>query len=230
MQRFAAILVLALCVLAGLPGPAAYAQVVGAIISGTITDPSGAVIPNARVTLRNLSTGVVTQVATNGTGLYNAANLLPGNYQVSVTAAGFAPQQRAGLSLTVGERQVLNMNLRVGDAAATTFEVLVDPPMVELGSTSVSSVIDGEVARDLPLNGRDWTSLAALEPGISPIRSQPDPNASLNNRGNRGFGGQVSISGGRPQQNNYRLDGISVNDYANSTPGSTIGLSLGTDY
>jgi hypothetical protein len=229
MQRFAAILVLALCVLAGLPGPAAFAQVVGAIISGTITDPSGAVIPNARVTLRNLSTGVVTQVATNGTGLYNAANLLPGDYQVSAMATGFAPQQRSGLSLTVGERQVLNMRLRIGDAASTTFEVGVEAPMVELGSTSVSSLIDGDVARDLPLNGRDWTSLAALEPGIAPIRSQPDPNSSLNNRGNRGFGGQVTIAGGRPQQNNYRLDGISVNDYANSTPGSTIGLSLGTD-
>jgi hypothetical protein len=167
MKRFTAALAFAFWVLVGLPSPTAFAQVVGALISGTITDPSGAVIPNARVTLRNLSTGVVTQVMTNGTGLYNAANLLPGDYQVSTTAAGFAPQQRSGLSLTVGERQVLNVSLRVGDAAATTFEVLVDPPMVELGSTSVSSLIDGDVARDLPLNGRDWTSLAALEPGLS---------------------------------------------------------------
>jgi hypothetical protein len=228
MLRFNARLVFT-CVLAAMPGPVAFAQVVGAIISGTITDPSGAVIPNAQITLRNLSTGVVTQVATNGTGLYNAANLLPGDYQVNAMATGFAPQQRSGLSLTVGEKQVLNMRLRIGDATSTTFEVGIDAPMVELGSTSVSAVIDGAIARDLPLNGRDWASLAALEPGIAPIRSQPDPNASLNNRGNRGFGGQVTIAGGRPQQNNYRLDGISVNDYANSTPGSTIGLSLGTD-
>jgi hypothetical protein len=228
MRKIIAILVFT-WVIIGIPGPAAFAQVVGAIISGTITDPSGAVIPNARVTLRNLSTGVVTQVATNGTGLFNAANLLPGDYQVSATATGFAPQQRAGLSLTVGEKQVLNMRLRIGDAAATTFEVGVEAPMVELGSTSVSSLIDGDVARELPLNGRDWPSLAALEPGVAQIRSQPDPNSSLNNRGNRGFGGQVTIAGGRPQQNNYRLDGISVNDYANSTPGSTVGLSLGTD-
>jgi hypothetical protein len=120
------------------------------------------------------------------------------------------------------------MQLKVGDAATTTFEVSNDTPTVELGSNSVTVVVKGETARELPLNGRDWTQLAALQPGITPIRTQPDPNG-LNNRGNRGFGSQVSIGGARPYQNNYRLDGISVNDYANSSPGSTIGLSLGAD-
>lgn len=228
MRRLTAETIVILLVLAGSPRPKVFGQVVGAIVSGTITDPSGAVIPRARITIRNLSTGVATQVSTNGTGLYNAVNLLPGEYQIGAMATGFAPQQRSGLSLTVGEKQVLNMQLRVGDATSTTFDVASDTPMVELGSTSVSSVVKGEIARELPLNGRDWTSLAALEPGISPIRTQPDPNG-LNNRGNRGFGGQVTIAGARPQQNNYRIDGVSVNDYAGSSPGSTIGLSLGAD-
>jgi hypothetical protein len=205
-----------------------FAQIVGAILSGTVTDPSGAVIPGAKVTIRNISTGVVIQVASNQSGIYNATNLLPGEYQVNVVAAGFAPQQRAGLTLNVGEKQVLNMQLKVGDAATTTFEVSNETPIVELGSNSVSVVVKGETARELPLNGRDWTQLATLQPGVSPIRTQPDPNG-LNNRGNRGFGSQVSIGGARPYQNNYRLDGISVNDYANSSPGSTIGLSLGAD-
>ena len=207
---------------------AGFGQVVGAILSGTVTDPSGAVIPGAKITIRNISTGVGTQVTTNQSGIYNATNLLPGDYQVNVVAVGFSPQQRAGLSLTVGEKQVLNMQLKVGDAATTTFEVSNDTPTVELGSNSVSVVVKGETARELPLNGRDWTQLATLQPGINPIRTQPDPNG-LNNRGNRGFGSQVSIGGARPYQNNYRLDGISVNDYANSSPGSTIGLSLGAD-
>ncbi len=205
-----------------------FAQVVGAILSGTVTDPSAAVIPGAKVTIRNQSTGVVTQVMTNGSGIYNATNLLPGDYQVEIAAVGFAPQQRGGLMLTVGEKQVLNMQLRVADAFTTTFEVRNDAPTVELGSNSFSAVVKGEMARELPLNGRDWTQLATLQPGISPIRTQPDPNG-LNNRGNRGFGSQLSIAGGRPYQNNYRLDGISINDYANSSPGSTIGLSLGAD-
>src|SRR5262249_24451331 len=205
-----------------------FGQVVGAILSGTVTDPSGAVIPGAKITIRNISTGVATQVTTNQSGIYNATNLLPGDYQVNVVAAGFAPQQRAGLALTVGEKQVLNMQLKVGDAATSTFEVSNETPTVELGSNSVSVVVKGETARELPLNGRDWTQLATLQPRINPIRTQPDPNG-LNNRGNRGFGSQVSIGGARPYQNNYRLDGISVNDYANSSPGSTIGLSLGAD-
>src|SRR5215471_12824731 len=207
---------------------AAFGQIVGAILSGTVMDPSAAVVPGAKVTIRNISTGVVTQVTTNQDGIYNATNLLPGEYQVNVVAAGFSPQQRAGLSLTVGEKQVLNLQLKVGDAATTTFEVSNDAPNVELGSNSVTAVVRGDVARELPLNGRDWTQLATLEPGINAIRTQPDPNG-LNNRGNRGFGGQLTVAGARPQQNNYRLDGVSVNDYANSSPGSTIGLSLGTD-
>src|SRR5271166_6135172 len=104
-------------------GNLAHAQVAGAILSGTITDPSNAVIPNASVTIRNLSTGVSVQVYSNGTGLYNASNLLPGEYEVSAAAVGFASQQRSGLTLTVGERQVLNMKLRVSDAATATFEI-----------------------------------------------------------------------------------------------------------
>src|SRR5258708_33812937 len=113
-------------------------------------------------------------------------------------------------------------------AVGSTVEVVAAVPNVELGSAAMRAVISGETARELPLNGRDWTQLAQLEPGIRPIRTQPDANG-LNNRGNRGFGGHLTVSGPRPQQNNYRLDGISINDYANSSPGSSIGRSLGAD-
>src|SRR6266404_4674278 len=205
----------------------ALAQVVGAILSGTVTDPSGAAVPNAKVTITNVATGIVTAALSNNAGIYNAPNLLPGNYEVSVEAAGLTQRQRARLTLTVGEKQVLNLEMQVG-AAAATVDVTTDASTVELGSAAMSQVVSGHTARELPLNGRDWTQLAQLEPGISPIRTQPDANG-LNNRGNRGFGGQLTISGARPQQNNYRLDGISINDYANSSPGSSIGLSLGAD-
>ena len=99
---------------------------------------------------------------------------------------------------------------------------------MDFGSAAVSHVVDGQVGRDLPLNGRDWTQLALLEPGVSLIRTQPSGNG-VNNRGNRGFGSQLTIAGARPQQNSYRLDGVSVNDYANSSPGTTDGLSLGAE-
>lgn len=228
MRRRAKQPLVLLAAMASLLTQVAFGQIVGSIVSGTVTDPSSAVIPGAKVTIRNVSTGVVSQVRTNDVGIYNATNLLPGEYQVNVVAPGFSPQQRSGLSLTVGEKQVLNLQLKVGDALSTTYDVSTEAPIVELGSNSISAVVKGETARELPLNGRDWTLLATLQPGVSPVRTQPDPNG-LNNRGNRGFGLQLSIAGARPQQNNYRIDGISVNDYANSSPGSTIGLSLGTD-
>jgi hypothetical protein len=203
------------------------AQVVGAILTGSATDPSGAAVPNAQITIHNLATGIVTEATSNGAGIYSVPNLLPGEYEVSAHAPGLTPKQRAKLTLTVGEKQVLNLEMQVA-SAASTLEVSAEASLVELGSASMSQVVDGQTARELPLNGRDWTQLATLEPGISQIRTQPDANG-LNNRGNRGFGGQLTISGARPQQNNYRLDGISINDYANSSPGSTAGLSLGAE-
>ncbi|MDQ2947182.1 MAG: TonB-dependent receptor, partial [Acidobacteriota bacterium] len=218
------VLVLVLCTALQQAGTA---QIVGATVSGTVTDPSGAVVPNAKITIRNLATGVVAEAATNASGLYSEPNLLPGDYEVSVAAAGLISRQRSQLKLTVGERQILNLSMQVGDAAAA-IDVTGEAASVELGNASMTQVISGETARELPLNGRDWTQLATLEPGISAIRTQPDSNG-LNNRGNRGFGGQLTIAGARPTQNNYRIDGISVNDYANSSPGSTAGLSLGAE-
>ncbi len=217
-------IVAAFCAFISAPG---RAQVVGAFLTGSVIDPSGAAVSNAQVTLRNLATGVVTQATTNNAGIYSVPNLLPGEYEVSAHAPGLTPKQRARLTLTVGENQVLNLELQLATAASTV-EVSADASLVELGSASVTQVVNGHTARELPLNGRDWTQLATLEPGVSAIRTQPDANG-LNNRGNRGFGGQLTISGARPQQNNYRLDGISINDYANSSPGSTAGLSLGAE-
>ena len=88
---------------------------------------------------------------------------------------------------------------------------------------------DATTIRELPLNGRDWTQLALLQPGVSSIRTQNTLNGSSSNRGSRGFGSAVSIGGGRPTQNNYFLDGISENDYTNGVPGSALGLALGVD-
>jgi hypothetical protein len=205
----------------------AVAQVDGAILTGTVADPTGASVANAVVTLRNLSTGIVTVVHTNASGSYVAPNLLPGEYIATADASGLTSGALAALNLTIGEQPVLNIQMRIAQLAATV-DVVGGANTLESGSAAVSHVVDGRAARELPLNGRDWTQLAALEPGVSSIRTQPDANG-LNNRGNRGFGSQLTITGARPQQNNYRLDGVSVNDYANSSPGSTSGLTLGAE-
>jgi hypothetical protein len=99
---------------------------------------------------------------------------------------------------------------------------------VQLGSSTLSAQVESKEILDLPLNGRDWASLATLSPGVNAIETQmPFTNGVL--RGNRGFGAQLTISGGRPTQNNYQLDGNSINDYSGTGPGSVIGVNLGVD-
>jgi outer membrane receptor protein involved in Fe transport len=206
----------------------ASGQVAGATLSGTIKDSSGAVVPEAKVAIKNVATGVTTELATNADGFYTAANLLPGDYEVTVSAKGFNTERRTGISLTVGSQQVFDLALHVGSALKEVVVVTAEAPAVQLSSSDISAVVNATTVRELPLNGRSWTDLAQLQPGVNKIQTQPDFAAGTD-RGNRGFGQQLTISGARPQQNNYRLDGVSLNDYANGAPGSVLGGSLGVD-
>src|SRR6266850_216433 len=200
-----------------------YAQVAGATLTGTVKDSSGAVIPNAQVAITDVATGVTRTVSPGSAGLYTAPNLLPGTYEVRVTATGFRTAVQKGITLTVGAQQVLDITMQVGQMNQTV-EVTTEAPTVELTSSTLSAVVNATTVRELPLNGRSWTDLANLQPGVVTAESH-----SLNGDQNRGFGAQISISGGRPQLNNYRLDGISINDYANGGPGSVLGGNLGVD-
>jgi hypothetical protein len=206
----------------------ASAQVAGGTLSGTITDPSDKSVPQAQVSITNVATGITTTVTTNSDGFYIAPNLLPGEYQVTVSAKGFSTETKKGISLSVGSQQVFNLTLQVGSAARTVVEVTTEAPAVQLASSDISAVVNATTVRELPLNGRSWTDLAALQPGVDTIHAQPDFSSGPD-RGNRGFGQQLTISGARPQQNNYRLDGVSLNDYANGAPGSVLGGNLGVD-
>ncbi|MDP9161521.1 MAG: TonB-dependent receptor [Acidobacteriota bacterium] len=204
------------------------AQVAGATLSGTVIDPSGGFIANAEVSIKNLATALVRTVSTDSAGFYSAPNLLPGDYEVTTKATGFATRVQTGLALTVGAQQVLNYTLSVGQISEQV-QVTSEAPAVQLASSTISNTVDPTTVRELPLNGRDWTLLAALQPGINALGSMQQAVSSGYNRGNRGYGTQLTISGARPQQNNYRIDGISVNDYANGGPGSVLGSTLGVD-
>src|SRR6202521_4432431 len=203
------------------------AQVAGGTLSGSITDPSGAVVANAQVVIKNSATGVATTVTTNADGLYSAANLLPGEYEVAVSATGFNTGIKKGITINVGSQPVFNLALQIG-TVANRIEVTTEAPTVQLTSSDISATVNATTVRELPLNGRSWTDLAALQPGVDTIQTQPS-FATGSDRGNRGFGQQLTISGARPQQNNYRLDGASLNDYANGAPGSVLGGNLGVD-
>jgi hypothetical protein len=205
----------------------ARAQVSGATLSGTVTDSSGAVIPNAQVAITDVATSVTRTVSTGDAGLYTAPNLLPGSYEIRATAMGFSTQVRKGITLTVGAQQGLDIKMQVGQVSQTV-EVTTEAPTVELTSSTLNAVVNATTVRELPLNGRSWTDLATLQPGVNAILAQPS-FATGGDRGNRGFGSEITISGVRPQYNNYRMDGISLNDYSNGAPGSVLGGNLGVD-
>ena len=135
---------------------AARAQVVGAILTGTITDPSGAAVVSATVSIRNVETGIATVTRTNEAGIYSAPNLLPGEYIVSTEASGLMSGELPALTLSVGAKEILNVRMGLA-AVAQTVDVHAGVGAVELGTSAISHVVDGRAARELPFNGRDWS-------------------------------------------------------------------------
>ena len=220
-----ALLALFICSFASIP---ANAQVTGATLAGTITDPSGGAVPGAQISVKNTGTGIEQNVTADSSGFYSVPNLIPGPYEVSVTAPGFSTAKQSNLTLSVGQQQTLNIPLQVGQTS-TTVNVVESAPTVELSSATISAQVNATTVRELPLNGRDWTQLATLEPGVATVRVQASTSSPTTNRANRGFGNQLTDSGHSPYENNYRVNGISINDYTNGSPGSVIGANLGTD-
>ena len=153
------------------PHPA-RAQVAGATLSGTISDQQGGAVANANISAQNVATGVAAATTSNSAGAYTLPNLIPGDYQVTVSVTGFTTAV-AKVTLTVGAKQELNIPLAVG-AVATQVEVAGAAPQVELSSSTTSGNISAATVRELPLNGRDWASLATLEPSVVEARTHLD--------------------------------------------------------
>jgi hypothetical protein len=201
-----------------------YAQVAGATLTGTVTDASSSGVPNAKVSIKNRATGIARDITTDSAGVYSAPNLLPGIYDITVAASGFSTSVQTGLTLTVGASQSLNISLKIGQLSEQVAVTGIAPD-VQLASSTLSAEVDSITEHELPLNGRDWTQLATLQPGVTGVRVE----AGSSNRGNRGYGTLLSISGHQPYENNYRINGISINDYSNGSPGSSLGVNLGVD-
>src|SRR3984957_15549524 len=218
-------LVVGIAIVASLP---LYAQSGSATLQGTVTDPSGAVVPSAKIHIEAPATGITRDVVTNNAGFYSAPNLNTGQYTLTVATPGFAKKTQTNIELTVGAIKDLDVGLTVS-ATDVTVTVQASSNQVNLVDTSVQGAIDGKTTRDLPLNGRDWTTLSTLNSGVSQILTQYAGAATATTRLSRGLGSQLTIGGNRPQQNSYRLDGVNVNDYANGGPGSVSGVTLGVD-
>src|SRR3989441_7088700 len=153
------------------------------------------------------------------------ADLLPGSYEMTATSLGFTTQVRTDITVNLGARPVLNVVMQAGDSNLVV-RVSVSENPVDPASSVTGGNVSSSTVLDSPLNGRDWTQLATLQAGVTGVQT-----GTAEGGGNmeRGFGAALSISGARPDQNNYRLDGVSINDYSNGAPGSVLGDNLGVD-
>src|SRR5579862_5243511 len=218
----------ALVVILMLADAPALAQINGGSISGQVLDALGGAVSDSTVSIENHATGETRVSKTNAKGFFSFPNLMPGRYNASASHAGFGDAGKRNLSVEVGEQIMVNFELTVG-AVATSVEVASQSEKVALTSSTLTNVVAGPTVRNLPLNGRDWTLLASLEPGVHTIEAQTAIAAGSNGREDRGWGTEMEVGGSRPQQNNYRLDGISINDYTGGGPGNVLGSVLGTD-
>src|ERR1700694_495805 len=141
------------------------AQVAGGSLSGTITDPSGAAIPRAQIAIKNIATGIERKFTTNTGGFYTASNLLPGTYEIAVTADGFNTEIKTGVNMTVGGQLTFDLVMQIGDLLHKIV-VTAEAPLLALSSSDISATVNATTVRELPLNGRSWTDLANLQPGV----------------------------------------------------------------
>jgi len=178
---------------------AAWAQT--GSITGTVKDSSGAAIAGATVVVTSPERGITRQMSTNSTGEYNESALQPGNYNIIVTATGFKKYQAKGVVLDVGEKARVDVTLEVG---AISTEVVVEGSnvaQVETQSSELAGTVTGKEITQLELNGRNFTTLVTLVPGVSNQTGMDEPQAGIN--GSVAF----SMNGGRTEYNNWELDG-----------------------
>ncbi|MDE1162689.1 MAG: carboxypeptidase-like regulatory domain-containing protein [Acidobacteriaceae bacterium] len=203
-----------------------FAQVVGGTISGVVTDPTGAVIPNAQVTVHNDDTGSQRILAASANGAFTAPSLTVGHYTISVVAPGFADFHRKD-NITVG--QTLEVNLKLAIAGSETVNVNGDlTAAVNLSTEQTSGLVDARQVKGLPLNGRSYDQLLTLNPGVVNYTNQRSGSTGTSNSS---VGSMFSISGRRPQDNLFLLNGIEYTGASliNTTPGGTSGQLLGID-
>jgi hypothetical protein len=205
----------------------ANAQVVGGTISGVVLDTGGAAVSGASVTIRNQETGGERHLISDTAGAYAAPSIPIGVYTISVTNDGFAPQTRKGVSLTVGQATRVDITLHPGNVSEQ-ITVTDTPPSVNLSTQQVSGLVDERQVKDLPLNGRSYDQLLTLNPATVNYTAQRSGSVGTSNSS---VGNMFAISGRRPQDNLYLLNGVEYTGASliNVTPGGTSGQLLGVD-
>ena len=196
----------------------AWAQVDRATLTGVVTDPSDAVIPQARVIVTNLATGVVSTVTTTADGTYLVVNLMPGEYLVQAEADGFQRFEQT-VRVETGARARFDVSLPVGSIGETV-RVEGVTPLVNTTSAVVGQVVDSNEVSKLPLAIRNWDDLLALIPGVQSDRYTEQAGGTSSGRT-----GGVSVHGNRSLQNNFLLDGVANNSFSTNVQELTTQIS-----
>ena len=191
----------------------AFAAITGTI-SGTVTDSSGAVLPGVAVNVLNQDTGIKQTEVSDGRGFYSFPALDVGNYTVSVSQAGFASYQEAGIKIDA------NSSVRADSSAegrqrrhSGQPSVTANPVQIETQNTQLGEVIESTKLTAMPLNGRSFTDLLALQPGVSPYSATSEVGSGAANAVSGSLqAGNMSVNGGREASNGFMVNGGDVND------------------
>lgn len=222
VRPFAPVIFLQLCFIAQLRAQEA------ASISGNLLDPSGAAVPGADITLTNSESQSVRKTMTNDSGYYSFVQLPSGNYDIAAAKAGFKRELQRGVALAVNQSVAIALHLALGNLT-DTIDVTEDAPFVAPVVDQAAGLVDGAQIRDLPLNGRSYDQLLTLNPGVANYSYEKNNNTP--GISNSAVSNMFAVSGRRPQENLFLIDGIEYTGSAeiNMTPGGTSGELLGVD-
>jgi hypothetical protein len=206
---------------------ALQAQVVGTSIFGSVQDASGAGIAQAQVVIRSLETGATRTLTTDDAGRYAAPSIAVGAYEISASKEGFAAQVKTGIDLVVGQSATVNFNLIVGELRQSV-TVEEAPLPVNLSTQQTSGLVSERQVKELPLNGRSYDSLMTLNPAVVNYTSERSGGVGTSNSS---VGNMFTVSGRRPQENLFLLNGIEYTGASeiNNTPGGASGQLLGVE-
>ena len=215
-MRFVTVLILGLLVF-----PVAAGAQTSATMAGRVTDTSGAAVPGATITARHLERSVERTTVSDSNGRFVLAALPVGTYDVRAELSGFKPLSRQGLTLTVGEALAVDFTLEVGGVVEAV-SVVGDASPVNTRTGELSYLVDARAIEQLPLNGRNYTDLAFLQPGVTPYPFRDGGSVVAHGLG-------MSVNGQDPRANVYLLDGTLLNDMTNGPAGSAASTALGTE-
>src|SRR5215471_3075430 len=218
-------LVLALMILI-IEAPSAQAQA-SSSVTGIVSDPTGTPVSSASVSVKNVETGALRKAVTDEIGRYQVLALPVGKYEVKVAQSGFQDVVHSGIELAVGQQASIDFRLQVG-TVSSEIRFTGDAPIISATTRDTSGLVAEQQVKDLPLNGRSYDLLLALNPGVVNFTSQKTGGTGISNSTTAN---NFAVSGNRPQQNLFLLNGVEFTGAAenNMTPGGTSGMLLGVD-